>query len=190
MTVSSEQDYRLVLVVVLLISSSGLLTPSIETTSAPTPIDSCTTITEPGEYVLTSDIGGREVRLSQSCLRITVSDVRLSGRGHRIAGIGVSDTTGIAVNGTTVLRNVTLQNVTVTGWNQGIYLENVSRSNVYDVTVRRNAFGIILHNVSHTTFRNCRFSRNLVDIHRDNASTRNTVENDTSEMEPDVRELE
>jgi parallel beta-helix repeat protein len=189
MAVASDQSYRLVLVMVLLVSSGGLLTPSVESASGPTPIDSCTTITEPGEYVLTSDVDGREVRLSQSCLRIAVSDVRISGNGHRIRGIGVSDTTGIAVNGTGLLRNVTIQNVTVTGWNRGIYLENVTRSTVSDVTARQNAFGITLHDVSYTTIRNCRFSLNLVDIYRDDDSRGNAVENAASETRSDVQEL-
>lgn len=46
-------------------------------------IDSCTTITEPGKYVLSSDIENA----NGTCIRIETSDVVLDGNGHTIAGV-------------------------------------------------------------------------------------------------------
>jgi hypothetical protein len=51
----------------------------------PTPIASCTTITEPGEYVLSNDIGPTSGE--EPCLLINTNDVTLDGNGFAIDGV-------------------------------------------------------------------------------------------------------
>ena len=47
----------------------------------PTRIDGCTTISEPGRYVLTADLLDRD---ASTCIGVRSSDVVLDGAGHQI----------------------------------------------------------------------------------------------------------
>ncbi|WP_225333454.1 right-handed parallel beta-helix repeat-containing protein [Halomicrobium urmianum] len=53
-----------------------------EAAQGPTEIDACTTITEPGSYVLAADLEGA----NGTCIEIASDDVVLDGNGHAIAG--------------------------------------------------------------------------------------------------------
>lgn len=68
-------------------------------------IDSCTTITGPGEYKL-----NRSLDDVSSCIGITSDDVILDGAGYVIGGQGSGD--GVAVLGLSALRNITVKNMT------------------------------------------------------------------------------
>ncbi|WP_255170519.1 right-handed parallel beta-helix repeat-containing protein [Natrononativus amylolyticus] len=54
-----------------------------ETDEEPTAIDSCTVITEPGEYELVADLAPRELE-QPACIVIDSDDVTLRGNGHTI----------------------------------------------------------------------------------------------------------
>ena len=126
-----------------------------------TRIDSCTTISEPGAYVLTTDLkDNKKTRLSESCIRIVADDVIFSGGGHVVDGKGISDTRGVTANGT----NVTVVNVVVSDWNRGVYFRNVSDGEVRNVTASGNAYGIDLDGTSGVAVVNNDVSSNLIGI--------------------------
>lgn len=62
-----------------------------ETAQGPTEIDSCTTITEPGSYVLAADLESE----NGTCVEIEADDVVLDGNGHAISG-GVNESDAAA----------------------------------------------------------------------------------------------
>src|SRR6056297_2102384 len=121
--------WKAILLVALLCVASGglwLVYDGLETDARqPRAIASCTTITEPGRYVLTADITDSE---ADSCIRIRSADVVLVGRNHRIDGLGDFGTAGVVARSNTdrPLENVTVRNVTVTDWDDGIrYIDAV-----------------------------------------------------------------
>ena len=91
------RTHALCLVLVLVLSVVGVgVTPTAaaQTAGEPTRIDSCTTITEPGRYVLTQDIENA----TGTCIDIRASDVVLDGNGHTIGGAQNESTIGEFVN--------------------------------------------------------------------------------------------
>ncbi len=113
-------------------------------TNTVTHIDSCTTITQPGRYVLTNDIENSQ---ETTCLVIHSDDVILNGNGHRIDGVDAEPSTGILVEPTdAALSNVVIRDVVVTDWVTGIeFSMEVDNSTVKNTVVRSNlADGIAL----------------------------------------------
>ncbi|MFC7096081.1 right-handed parallel beta-helix repeat-containing protein [Halobaculum marinum] len=114
-----------------------------------TTIDSCTTITQPGVYRLADDI---TADISGACLHVRSSDVVLDGNGHTVTGDGVG-TAVLAYEGTPdgvadgPLSNVTVRNISVTDWQDGVEIgtnidEGVEGVRVLGVTASDNRFGI------------------------------------------------
>lgn len=103
-----------------------------------TEVRSCTTITEPGEYVLVADVENA----SETCIEIEADRVRFRGAGHTLDG---SDSrfarhTGIRATGAS---DVVVSNVTLTDWGYaGVYLRGVTESRVRNVTANDSDFGI------------------------------------------------
>lgn len=96
--------------------------------AAPTGVDSCTTITEPGEYVLTTDI---KDSTEETCIEIESSDVIFDGTGHTIDGVGNNDTNGVSARGSdNLLTNVTTVGLILTDWEEGIDYGRVDNGNV------------------------------------------------------------
>lgn len=183
-------------------ASTTTLAGYSQDTQAPAQIESCTTITEPGRYVLTQDI---QHDTADPCIRITVSNVILEGRGHTLAG-GVDeraltafmnasfqtgthpgmpewDTTGIAANASQPLSNVTVRDLTVTGWFFGIYYSNVSNGEITDTTVTDTGDGISVYDsegilVAHNEIRT-NVGGIVGDGANDTAIRGNQVENNT-----------
>lgn len=143
-------------------------------------VDSCTTITEPGLYVLTADFGA-SVGLSGSCLRVRTSGVVVDGAGYTLQGRGVSDTTGIAVNGTAGGANVTVRNVTVRRFNRGIAVVNSSDIAIRNVTASHNAYGVTLENTIGARVVGNNLSQNVVGIRLTNVTDAHVVGNDLSQ---------
>ncbi|WP_117594682.1 hypothetical protein [Haloprofundus halophilus] len=115
-----------------------------DVTSGVTPIDSCTTISEPGRYALTEDIeNGGGTLLSRACIRIDAGDVVLDGDGHRVDGNGVSNTTGIAVTAADA-RNVTVTDLEVRDWHRGIDYRKSTCGRISTVTATNNTYGLSL----------------------------------------------
>ena len=73
---------------------------------SPTKIDSCTKITEPGRYVLTSDVKGT----NEPCLVVDADGVILDGKNHSVTQTDASST-AVRIKSS----NVTVRNVSVTG---------------------------------------------------------------------------
>jgi parallel beta-helix repeat protein len=109
-------------------------------------IDSCGTIDEPGAYELSGDVSGSA---DDACIRITSSDVVVSGNGHTLAG-GNASARGILIHrgenaSRTVdgaLENVTVRDVTVANWSDGVAVGTLDGGpdgvELSDVTARDN----------------------------------------------------
>lgn len=139
-------------------------------------IDSRANITHPGMYTLSGDIElGGETSLSDACIRIESSDVVLDGAGHTIHGHGVSDTTGIAVTSSTELESVVVRNVTLTDWDRGIFLRNVTAGLLHDVHVVGNGYGISFENTRNVIMTECRVAGNLLGVYLDASCEDNTL---------------
>ncbi|WP_313694349.1 right-handed parallel beta-helix repeat-containing protein [Halorarum halobium] len=110
-----------------------------------TTIDSCTEITESGRYVLDRNLTDRG---ADTCIRIQADDVVLAGGGHRVDGRGTFGTAGVVVraDGDEPASNVTVRNVTVTDWDDGIRYIGVDGGAVVDATTATNRVGLSLLN--------------------------------------------
>ncbi|WP_435152007.1 NosD domain-containing protein [Haladaptatus sp. DFWS20] len=114
-------------------TDSALDTQSVST------IGSCTKITEPGTYALGKDIHNGKTRISTGCIEIRADDVVLDGRGHLLDGFGVSDTSGVRVEGAS---NVTVRNLRAKDWNRGVMVKNAEDVTIRGVDASNNAIGI------------------------------------------------
>jgi parallel beta-helix repeat protein len=124
-------------------------------------VSSCTTIDEPGTYVLTSEIqNGGETAISQACFEITADGVTLDGNGHLVDGRGESHTKGIAVVGA---ENVTVRNVSVDDWHAGVLVTEGSAT-IRNVETYSNTYGVRLENATGATVENSTIRNNLVGV--------------------------
>ena len=87
-------------------------------TPQPTAISSCTTLSSPGQYVLTADVrnGG-----ASACLVIRASGVTLDGNGHTVDGVDDRQSVGVLVSGSA--SGATVGNLVVTDWGDGLRYE-------------------------------------------------------------------
>jgi len=139
-------------------------------------LSSCTVVSEPGAYALTGNLSGAE---GDACVEIQSSDVRLDGQGYAIWGPGnVTDASGqrapigILANNTAEgvtgdgpnLENVSVENVTVSGWNRGVAggASNGVNLTVANSTLRANWAGADFNAGSwqFATFENVTFAEN------------------------------
>lgn len=116
---------------------------------SPTAIDGCTVIDSSGRYELTANVTDSDER---TCVRIAASDVVVDGNGHLLDGVGGNDSAAVLVDdGAARRQNVTVRNLTVTGWTTGIAAGNggdgVTRVAVEDVVARQNGVGVDLRRV-------------------------------------------
>ncbi|ELZ26300.1 hypothetical protein C474_21426 [Halogeometricum pallidum JCM 14848] len=79
-----------------------------------TEISGPTTITEPGDYVLTDDI---DAARGPAALDITVSDVTVDGQGHTVSNVG-----GECISVYRGANDVTVKNVRVSGERKGVHV--------------------------------------------------------------------
>lgn len=109
----------------------------------PETIGACTTITEPGHYEVTADVRSSS---ASTCIRVRSSDVVLDGGGHRIDGTGSFGTAGIVVRpeGNESLANVTVRDLTVSDWDNGIRYFGVDDGAVVGTVTRDNRVGLSL----------------------------------------------
>ena len=130
-----------------------------------TPVAGCVTINEPGRYVLTRNLTDNQgTRTSQNCLWINTSDVVLDGAGHRIDGIGVTDSVGVYVGSPTPIENVTVRNLTVSDWHKGVWHRGVRDSTLRDLTADDNAIGLGIENATGTRVIDNAASENLIGV--------------------------
>jgi len=97
-----------------------------------TPVErTCRLIDESGHHDLT-----RNLTADETCVRITASDVVFDGNGHRIADDGAGPVTyAVLVEPDAAVTNVTVRNLTTTGWWNGVFVGNADSVRLADVTV-------------------------------------------------------
>jgi len=120
---------------------AGTVQPSLGQTSDETTITECTVVTEPGSYVLGSDVGPGDG--DGPCLEIVADSVTLDGDGYTVDGsVGLGDTreldraevrevvvrdlTATAVLTTRSVADVVLDSVDVAGGMSGLFFSNVT----------------------------------------------------------------
>ena len=112
-----------------------------------TPISSCTTISAPGLYTLTTNI----LNSASTCINITSSNVIFDGAGYTIDGVDNSSTNGVYVyNSSTTLTNITVKNLVVTDWYYGIDYQNARNGSIVNNTANSNSYGIYLESSSNS----------------------------------------
>jgi parallel beta-helix repeat protein len=130
----------------------------------PTPVDSCTTISESGRYLLTEDIeNGGGTRISRACVRINASNVVFDGDDHRISGRGVSNTTGIVVTAPDA-TNVTVTDLHVSEWHRGIDYGRSHCGRLSGVTATNNTYGVYLERTAGIRMSDSEINQNIVGI--------------------------
>ena len=145
---------------------------------AATPISSCTTISSSGEYVLDQHILDN---LTAFCINIISSNVIFDGAGYTIDGIDAANSYGVYVyNSTTVLTNVTVKNLNVTDWYNGIYYKNTSNGSIAKNNASSNNYGIYLNSASNNTVRGNNASNNYNGISLFSSSKNMIVDNNAS----------
>ncbi|WP_232701460.1 right-handed parallel beta-helix repeat-containing protein [Halobacterium wangiae] len=111
-------------------------------------IDSCTTITEPGRYELSSDVSSQSAEV---CIHVRASDVVLDGNNHTVAGNRTNDSVGVLVYSETpgapvernqTLSSVTVQDLRVTDWERGVVVGDIAgigtEAHLLDVVATNN----------------------------------------------------
>jgi hypothetical protein len=95
------------------------------------------TISTPGSYIVKSNLscvcGG-----SPPGITINASQVTLDLNGFSLSSTG----SGSAIEGTSALTNITIENGSLAAWTQGITLPNAQNVHVHGVTVDAMTFGI------------------------------------------------
>lgn len=129
-------------IIVLIISLALLLAglgSAAAASGAQSTITECQIIDDPGEYTLDENLTTDE----ETCLEITASDVKLEGNEHTIERTDTGSDDGNVV-GVYVDRevddptNITVQNLTTTGWEYGIRFDGVADSQIRNVTAENN----------------------------------------------------
>jgi hypothetical protein len=114
-----------------------------EPTPVPTPAPELL-VSTPGLHTLDRDLTSDHIGVM-----ITSSDVVFDGMGHSITGTGANDSMGVYATGisnrtsNTIITNVTVRNVTVRHWEDGILIGGVSGSVVEDVVAEQNRNGLL-----------------------------------------------
>lgn len=144
-----------------------------------TQIDSCTTISSNGTYVLNQSIVNSG---ATSCIYITASNVTFDGQGYTIDGVDAVSTFGVYVyNSTTTLTNVSIKNLTVTDWNYGIYYLNAQNGKIINNTANSNQLGIYLYSSSNNSLiGNIANSNGESGIRLESSSRNNTIKDNNA----------
>ncbi len=144
-----------VVILVSLVVSGGLAATRSVSAQEGTPIDSCTTITSPGEYTLTGNVTSNT---SSTCIGIRASDVVLDGNGYAVENdvIGVKGT-GVSVRSQ---RNVTVENLVLKHWGAGVEFDGTADSSMSEITATHNGNGILLRSSDRNTLVDNRPTRN------------------------------
>ncbi|MEM4945216.1 MAG: S8 family serine peptidase [Archaeoglobaceae archaeon] len=116
-------------------------------------IDSCREISHPGYYRLNQSISGL-LSGKNYCIGIFANDVVLDGQGFSITG--TYEGIGILVQA----NNVTITNVSVSGYAGGIVLVDSSNNTIADNTITNNGVGIYLYYSSNNTIADSIISNN------------------------------
>jgi len=126
---TSALTVLVVLVVTAAVSVAGVAA------SSSTALEGCQEIDQPGTYTLTENT---ENTTTEDCIEIDSGDVVLEGGGHTVQGYPGNDlnTTGLSAgNLSERAENVTVRNVTFTGWDRGVGFSFVNNSSISSVNV-------------------------------------------------------
>ena len=159
-TVSPTGEWRrLVVVVLALLVAGSVLAPAAVSSTAlaqeqSNQITSCTVIDEPGTYELTDDINADS---PTECIEIRDVSATIEGNGYAIMGPGTTgeDSTpnaGIAVNHSGSEMDVTVRDVEISGWDDGVNTDfNTQPVTVESSTIINNGVGVSATNAGQTT---------------------------------------
>lgn len=136
MSISQRTMRTLVVCVLVSLALTSGVSAIPSQTSTVTEIDSCTTIDESGTYELTADIENSD---EERCIVIEASGVEFDGNGHLVDGVGDDNTNGIYAAD---IRSVIIENVEVSGWDEGIRTDGVTIPSAYDIIAHHNKDGI------------------------------------------------
>ncbi len=136
-----------------------------------------TVISSPGTYVLAQDIAANQ----SPAISIRCSNVVFDGNGHTIDGVDASSSFGIQVNnGNTPLTGVTVKNVKLTDWYDGLYLKYVNGGRIESVTARSNVrAGISLRCANDNVLSGCTVNGNGQGFYIWSECSRNRIESCT-----------
>jgi len=145
---------------------------------AVTEINLCTTISSSGDYVLNQSIMDSA---ASSCINITSSDVIFDGAGFTIDGVDAIYTNGVVVFNATTLTNVTVKNLKVTDWYNGIIYSNVANGKIENNNASSNPnTGIYLSGSSNNNLSGNNVPNNLGGILIAFSSNNNLISNNAS----------
>ncbi len=145
-----------------LILRSGLialvLIAAIPAVLGATTITGPTVISSPGTYVLAKDITGGK----SPAIWVQSSGVTIDGNGHTIRGSDAGGSFGILVQkGGKTLTGVTVKNVRLQDWYDGIYFRGVNGGRIESVTSTSNVrAGISLRESNNNVITGCTVSGN------------------------------
>ncbi len=136
-------------------------TLSNQSDSGATEIASCTVIDDPGRYELTADLRGS----GEACVHVRADDVIVDGNGHVVRGEDpANNSAGVLVhNGSatgieqavTEPENVTVQDVRVTGWTNGVrtgeFVSDGPAVTLRNVSAANNTAGFVLFGAGEST---------------------------------------
>ncbi len=134
-------------------------------------------ISSPGTYVLAQDIATSQ----NPAISIKCSNVIFDGNGHTIDGVNAPNSFGIQVNnGGTPLSGVTVKNVRLTDWYDGIYFKGVNAGRIESVTATSNVrAGISLRTANDNVISGCTANGNGQGMYIWSECSRNRVESCT-----------
>jgi len=162
----------------IVIGIATLVLLTVGGAGAAAPISACTTISSPGEYLLTQSIENFSMG---TCISITSNDVVFDGANYAIDGVTKDDTYGVYVkNQLTTLTNVTVKNLKITDWDYGIRYYNAQNGSITNNIANSNRHnGIYLRysSNSNTLINNTANSNNQSGIYLDSSNNSTLINN-------------
>ncbi len=123
------------------------------------PITAPAVISSPGRYRLMNDLSNST---ADTAIRITASDVFLNGDGHTLDGVLKINANGVlAGDGSGGRENITVTNLTVTGWGNGMQIQGVTEATLRNDRMTGNQAGITLDGSPQGTVSNCTVIDNI-----------------------------
>lgn len=123
------------------------------------PITAPAVIDRPGQYRLMNDLLNST---AGTAISIKSSEVSINGDGHTLAGSNQWESVGVGAGGEDeVYENITIRNLTVTGWQFGFACEDVEGIRIYDSRATGNLEGFAVAETSNGTIVSCTFLDNV-----------------------------
>ncbi|PKL60661.1 MAG: hypothetical protein CVV33_01525 [Methanomicrobiales archaeon HGW-Methanomicrobiales-4] len=112
--------------------------PNIRTSDGSIMVSSSGTLEGPGIYTLCADLSEKN---ATTVIHINSDDVILEGAGYILNGSGVSDQASYGIrieNNGTKIQNITIRNLTVSGFETGIFLDDIEDAKIERCMVVKN----------------------------------------------------